>query len=143
MSIAPVEGFPPSGSGQSGSGTSANAKVRSDSAPARLKSNEAEEAAQPVSETLPKEESSIAKNVPAPHELPEDVVEVHQDPEIKSQIIIQYLDSAKNVIMPVPSAQELSVERGIVRESQQAAKLRASEAAAAAESERGKTTHGH
>ena len=44
------------------------------------------------------------------------MVEVHQDPEIKDQIIIQYLDQSKDVILQVPSAQELSVERGIVQE---------------------------
>jgi len=67
---------------------------------------------------------------------------VHQDPEIKDQIIIQYLDHAKNVILQVPSDQELSVERGIAKESEEAAKLRDSEAAAAAGTG-GEKTHGN
>jgi glycerol-3-phosphate O-acyltransferase len=45
---------------------------------------------------------------------------VHQDPETKGQII-DYLDKAKNVILQVPSSQELSVERGIAQELQRAA----------------------
>ncbi|HKN71133.1 MAG TPA: hypothetical protein VJX30_08890 [Terriglobales bacterium] len=67
---------------------------------------------------------------------------MHRDPEVKDQIIIQYLDQARNVILQVPSSQELSVERGISKDSAEAAKLRASEAAAAAGSE-GEKTHGN
>jgi hypothetical protein len=59
--------------------------------------------------------------------LSEDVVEVHQDPDIRGQIIIQYLDPSKNVVLQVPSTEELSVERGIAQEFQQAAELRESE----------------
>jgi hypothetical protein len=102
----------------------------------------AEGQAKPVSGTLPKEEKSAVKNVPRTSELPQDVVEVHQDPESKNQIIIQYLDPAKQLILQVPSPQELNVERGIARESQQEAKLRESERTAATGSE-GETTHGN
>ena len=93
---------------------------------------------------MPKQESTAAKIVAAPRELPEDVVEVHQDPEIKDQIIIQYLDPAKNVVLQVPSNQELNVERGIVRDSQQAAKLRATDRASVAASavNEGEKAHG-
>jgi hypothetical protein len=72
--------------------------------------------------------------------LPQDVVEVHQDPEIKDQIIIQYLDKAKNLVLQVPSSQELDVERGIAQDFQQAAKVRATEKTAAASE--GETSHG-
>jgi cAMP phosphodiesterase len=85
---------------------------------------------------LPKQEKSAPKNVPASYVLPEDVVEVHQDAESKQQVT-QYLDQSKNVILQVPSNEELSVERGIAQELQQAAKLRANADAAPA-SEQGK-----
>lgn len=68
-------------------------------APKRPESGAVEEAAQPVSGTLPKQESSVAKNVASTYELPQDEVEVHQYPETKDQIIIQYLDQAKNVVL--------------------------------------------
>jgi hypothetical protein len=76
--------------------------------------------------------------------MPQDVAEVHQDPEIKSQIIVDYLDKAKNVVLQVPSNEELSFERGVVEERQQAAKLRTSQATAAAGSagSEGGTNHG-
>ena len=115
--------------------------MRSGNPQPRPKSDEAEEAEQPVSGALPKQKTTVAKKVPVTYELPEDVVEVHQDPEVKDQIIIQYLDHAKNVILQVPSDQELSVERGIAKETQEAAKQRAGKATAAAGSEGGET-HG-
>jgi hypothetical protein len=136
MNIAAVEGFPPARS------ESSNPSVRSGKFQTHPESGVAEEPAMPVSGTLSKEEKSVAKNVLLTQELPQDVVEVHQDPKSKDQIIIQYLDKAKDVVLQVPSQQELSVERGISRESQQAAKLRASESAAAAQSE-GEQTHGN
>ncbi len=130
MSIAPVQSFPPVASEQEQNqrlGTS-----QSQVAPAEP---------QTVSESLPKQEPSTARTVPSTYELAQDVVEVHQDPEIKDQIIIQYLDHAKNVVLQVPSNQELSVERGIAQDFQDAAKLRATAASATAGSEGG-TSHG-
>jgi hypothetical protein len=123
MSIAPVEGFPPSGSGQSGSGSAANAQLRSSGAAA---------GAQPVLGPQPKQENSAAPKVPATNELAQDVVEVHQDPEIKDQIIIEYLDQSKNVILQVPSQEELDFEHAVAQELQETMKLRPSQAAAAA-----------
>jgi len=84
-----------------------------------------EEAAQPVSGIQPEQKTSIKKNAAETYELPTDVVEVHQDPEIKNQVIVQYLDKSKNVILQVPSSQELGVEHGIAEDFQSAAKLRA------------------
>ena len=81
--------------------------------------------AQPVSGSAPKQENLQAQKVSVNDDLPEDVVELHQDPEDKEQVIIEYLDKAKNVILQVPSQEELAVERGIAQEFQQAAKLRA------------------
>ena len=147
MSIAPVEGFTPPRNEQSSSAPPANASAnaRPSRAPARPNPVSAEVITPSVSGTLPKEETTVAKIVAAPRELPEDVVEVHQDPDIKDQIIIQYLDPARDVVLQVPSNQELSVERGIVRDSQQAAKLRATNRAAAAASavNEGDKAHGH
>jgi hypothetical protein len=107
MSIGPMESFPPAKSAQAANPSAGSGRAE---AQAELGSA-AEEAAQPVSGTLPKRESSDAKNVSPSYELPQDVVEVHEDPEIKDQIIIQYLDKAKNVVLQVPSAEELDVER--------------------------------
>ncbi len=61
---------------------------------------------------------------------------MHQDPEIKGQIIIQYLDSAKNLVMQVPSSEELDVERAFAQELQKAEKQSANPAAAASEGEK-------
>ena len=135
MSIAPVQSFPPDRSEPSQTSTvhTGNAQVKATSQPA--------EAVATVSGTLPKEKTSVVKSVAATYELPPDVVEVHQDPEIKSQVIVQYLDQAKNVILQVPSSEELSVERGIAQDLQQAAKLRESQGTAAATSE-GVKNHG-
>jgi len=65
----------------------------------------------------------------------------HQDPETKDQIIIQYLEQAKDVVRQVPSNPELSVEHTIAQEIQPAAKLRASANRTAAGSE-GEKFHG-
>lgn len=133
MSIAPVQTFPPDRTGQ---------PAYMGHTQAIPESRVTEEATPPVSGTVPKQETSAAENVSATYELPQDVVEVHQDPEIKNQIIVQYLDNARNVILQVPSNQELSVERGIAQDFQQAAKLRESQGSVteAPESEK---THGN
>jgi hypothetical protein len=133
MSIAPVQSFPPAKSDQS-----ENTTVRSDNTVARNPAKPAEtEPAQPVSVALPKQETPAAKKVPTSYLLPEDVVEVHQDPESKQQVT-QYLDQSKNVIFQVPSSEELSVERGIAQEFQSAAKLRANAETAPVVSGQGK-----
>lgn len=136
MSITPVAGVPPVRSEPSG-----NPSVGSSQSLAVSKSNPAK-APVPVSGTLSKGEPSVAKKVPSTYELPQDVVEVHQDPEIKDQVIIQYLDQAKDVILQVPSQQELNLERGIAQDFEHSAKLRVSEGTAAAASE-GEKLHGN
>jgi hypothetical protein len=73
--------------------------------------------------------------------LPQDVVEVHQDPDVKDQIIIQYLDQARNIVLQIPSNEELAVERGIAQEFQQTAKLRAA-SGSATEGSKGEETYG-
>lgn len=127
MSIAPVESLSPITNEPS-----ASPNVPSVNSQARPASGSAEESTQSVSGTLSKQENTTVKKVPSTYELAQDVVEVHQDPEIKDQIIVQYLDKARNLILQVPSSGELSVERGIAQESQQEAKLRQNQESAAA-----------
>ncbi len=136
MSIAPVQSFPPDQTEptQTTSAHAGHAQVNA-------ASNPEEEVAQPVSGTLPKQQTPVLKAVAPTYELPADVVEVHQDPEIKSQVIVQYLDQAMNLILQVPSNEELGVEHGIAQDLQQAAKLRTSADTAATWSEEEKT-HG-
>ncbi len=134
MSIAPVAGFPPASSEPS-----ADQSIGSAHPQGRPASVGGDGPTEPVSGTPPEQEISAVKNVASTYQLPQDVVEVHQDPEIKDQVIIQYLDQANNVVLQVPSNQELGVERGIAQEFQQAAKLRASASAPVTEGEK---THG-
>jgi hypothetical protein len=115
MSIAPVEGISAPGNEQVELASAGSVNVQSRPEPS----------AQTVSGNVPEQESSASKSVPSTYELPVDVVEVHQDPDIKGQIIVQYLDQTGGVILQVPSNQELSVERGIVQEFEESAKLRA------------------
>jgi hypothetical protein len=135
MSIAPVSSPQIEASEQA-----ENAGVRSGSIQTHPAA-EAQAVNRPVSGSAPKQQSAATRNVPATYDLPQDVVEVHQDPQIKNQIIVQYLDRSKNLILQVPSSGELTVERGIAAESQQVAKLRASETAAAQSG--GEKTHGN
>jgi hypothetical protein len=137
MSVASVPSFPPATSEPS-----SDASVRSGHIAVHSASQATEGLEPPVSGPLSKPGNRIEKNATPTDELPQDVVELHQDPEIRNQVIIQYLDQAKNVVLQVPSQQELSVERGIAQDFQQAAKLRASESAAAAGSE-GEKNHGN
>ena len=90
---------------------------------------------------MPKQETSIAQSARLTYELPEDVVEVHQDPETKDQII-DYLDKARDVVFQVASSEEVSVERGIAQDFQQAVKLRATADMTATGSQGGKA-HGN
>ena len=128
MSIAPVDTFPPA----------TRAPLGNSSAGVGRGHAQPETPSAPVWGTRPKQESSSAKNVPATLQLPPDVVEVHQDPDIKGQIITQYLDQSRNLVLQVPSAEELSVERGIAQEFQQVAQPRPAARTAAAGREGGK-----
>jgi hypothetical protein len=134
MSITPVNSFPldrsePSANPNAGSGH------------AQAVSDAPQKTAVSVSTPAPSQENTVAKDVSSTYNLPQDVVELHQDPDIKGQIIIQYLDQSKDVVLQVPSAQELNVERGIAQEFQQAAKVRETADAIAAVSE-GIKAHG-
>ena len=80
MKIAPAQSFPPASSEQT-----ENTSVRSGRTAATQVASATEEQAQPGLGTVPNQEKSIAKNVPSRYELPQDVVEMHQDPEIKAR----------------------------------------------------------
>lgn len=135
MSIAPVQSFPPVKSEQRDT-----ARVRSDKVASPAAVSAKPKAAPPVSAILPKQEQAPPKNADSKYVVPEDVVEVHQDPESREQVT-QYLDHSKNLILQVPSQEELAVERGIAQELQQAAKLHTTADSAAAATEQEKT-HG-
>jgi hypothetical protein len=128
VNINRIESVPPVRAAQS-----SNTGVGDHSQP-HVGAGAAHQSAQVISGTASKQGNSVVKNGASPYQLPTDVVEVHQDPAIKNQVIIQYLDRAGDVVLQVPSNQELNVERGIVLEFQQAAKQRldASSVAAAA-----------
>jgi len=82
-------------------------------------------------EAVPQQQEDVdSRNSPKAIEIPQDVVEVHEDSQVKNQLIVEYLDQAHNVILQVPSTEELAVERGIAQELEQTAKLRSSASAA-------------
>jgi hypothetical protein len=121
MSIGPIESFSLSDNSRSVNPGADSRLAEPRPAPAAPQQSPA-----PVSGTVQNQQKSPAKTAAQTYELPQDVVEVHPDPQDKGQVIIQYLDHANNVILQVPSQEELNVERGIAQEFQQAAKLRAS-----------------
>jgi hypothetical protein len=122
MSIRLLDSFIPSDSPQAA--TASGAKARAD---ASLQPD-TQDVNQPTSGTGPERQTLPAQRVSSTYELPQDEVEMHQDPDVKGQIIIDYLDQAKNIVVQVPSSEELNVERGIAQELQDEAK-RASHAA--------------
>jgi hypothetical protein len=119
MSIAPVISFPPTPQPDS-----ASAGTNQTQAQTRT-TDTAQTQSSTVSGASQKQPDPLSKTATQNYELPQDVVELHQDPDIKDQIIFQFLDQSKNLILQVPSNEELNVERGIVQEFQQEAKLRA------------------
>jgi hypothetical protein len=133
MSLPPVASFPPAKSAHSPA-----QEVSAGRNAAPPESGATLEASRPLSGVLPKPQVSIAPKVSSTYETPQDAVELHQNPETKDQIIIDYLDRATNVVMRAPGNGELRVERGIAKKSQEAAKLSASAEAAGARSEGGK-----
>jgi hypothetical protein len=135
MSIAPVSSIPPDLSESRAIPNSV--PVRSS---ASLAAGTGNASSPPVSAPRPTREASVATKATSAYELPQDVVEVHQDPDIKDQLIVQYVNNSKDVVLQVPSAQELSVEHGIAQDIQQAAKQRASDNAATISEE--DKTHG-
>ena len=102
-----------------------------------------EKVAQPGVGTQPRQEASTSKSAPALSELPQDEVQVQRDSQIRDEVVIKYLNTATgDLILQVPSAQVLSVDRGIYQEFAQQTATRAS-ASAAAVADKGDERHGH
>jgi len=98
---------------------------------------------QPGTGTQPKQEDPAVKNLPFPAELPRDEVQVQRDAQIRDEVVIKYLDTASgDLILQIPSAEVLSVNRGIYQEFQQQAKAR-EDAGAADATDKGGKSHGH
>jgi hypothetical protein len=136
MSIGPVQNIGPINDGQSANGN------RPVGRPQTIGAHR--ETAQPGTGTLPKQEEPSAKAPPLLTELPQDEVQVQRDPQIRDEVVIQYVVTATgSLILQVPSAQVLSVHRGIDQEFQQQAKARESAGTAAALAAKGEEPHGH
>lgn len=84
----------------------------------------------PTSGAFQTPQSSDTKVAPVNYIPPQDVVEVHQSPDVKGQIVVEYLDKAKNVVLQVPSAAELDFESAVAQEFQRAQKEQAGGSAA-------------
>ena len=107
----------------------ADGTLNSTVGPERLAAGAANGAAQqrqPVLGPSQTQQSSSAKVVQVNYIPPQDVVEVHQDSDVKGQIVVEYLDKAKNVVLQVPSAAELDFESAIAQEFQRVEKTQAS-----------------
>jgi hypothetical protein len=85
---------------------------------------------QPILGESQTQQSTNTKVVQVNYIPPQDVVEVHQDSDVKGQIVVEYLDKAKNVVLQVPSVAELDFESAIAQEFQQAGKVQASNSTA-------------
>ncbi len=103
----------------------------------------AEKTAQPETGTLPKQKEAGVKNLPSLAELPQDEVQVQRDSQNRDEVVIKYLDKTTgDLILQVPSAEVLSVARGIYQEFGQQAKVQES-AGAATVANKGEKPHGH
>ena len=144
MSIAPVEGYPASGSRQSET-VPTNANVRSGRAkqvPTAVAAEVDRSRFGNAAKTERHRRKKCLFHLRLARRMSSKCTRIL---EIKDQIIIQYLDQAKDVILQVPSNQELNVERAIAQEFQQVAKLHANAttaAATAAAGSEGEKNHG-
>lgn len=86
-------------------------------------------------------EVETPKSSPAPPQVPEDEVQLQRDSELENEVIVRYVDKAGNLILQVPGAQMLNLERAIAAEFHQPK----SQAAAEASKETGQSgeSHGH
>lgn len=101
----------------------------------------AEEVAQPETGTRPIQKEAGVKNLSSATELPQEEVQVQRDSEIRDEVVIKYLNTTTgDLILQVPSAEVLSVDRGIYQEFQQQAKVRDDAGAATVADESSKRT---
>jgi uncharacterized FlaG/YvyC family protein len=135
MSINPVQSFG-NESGVQASAESARAP-RPQSTPVSVTIRAQEQSS---SGTLPNQEIPHAQKVAADAEAPQDVVQVQHDSQITDEVIIKYtVEATGRVILQVPSAEVLSVARGISQDLREEAKLESSSTANAVEG----VEHGH
>ncbi len=115
MSINPVPGIVPVGEVAPGEGQPRARQSQSAPAPEPAVKTEAP----PDLGTPPKQERSSPEIAPAAAEFPQDEVQLQQDPQMKNQVIVRYLDKATgDVVLQVPSAQVLAVARAIYEDFQ-------------------------
>jgi uncharacterized FlaG/YvyC family protein len=135
MSIGPVQNLGP----ESQSAKASPAAERSQTIVNQLEA--VGKVAQPGTGSLPKQEAPGTKDVSSPLEVPQDEVQLQRDPQIRDEVVIKYLDKAtRDLILQIPSAEVLSVDRGIYQEFQAQAKVRESAGAAV---DKGEEPHGH
>jgi uncharacterized FlaG/YvyC family protein len=139
MSIGPVQNL-----GSVSQEPSAKANPPAERSPTSANQQEpAERTAQPETGTLPKQKEAGVKNLPSPAELPQDEVQVQRDSQNRDEVVIKYLDKTTgDLILQVPSAEVLSVARGIYQEFGQHAKVQHSTGTATV-ADRGEEPHGH
>jgi hypothetical protein len=112
MSINPVPAVGPISEPSAGEGQLRVDQAQHDPAVEAVRANNP-----PDMGTPPKQETSATNETPVAAEFPEDEVQLQQDSEIKSQVIVRYLDKANGqVVLQVPSYQVLAVDRGIYDE---------------------------
>jgi hypothetical protein len=139
MSIGPVQSLEPVSQEPS-------AKANPPAERSQTSANQQEptgKTAQPETGTLPKPKAAGVKNPPSPAELPQDEVQLQQDSQIRDEVVVKYLDRATGgLILQVPSAEVLSVDRGIYQEFREQDKVHES-AGRATVADKGEEPHGH
>jgi len=116
MSIGPVQSFGPGGEVQPADANLRAARARPSPPP-----DVTVQQLQPDPGNVPKREAQPVQTS-SPQPLSEQYeVQVQPDPELQNELIFKYVDRAGNLVLQVPSAQALSVKRGILEEFQQRA----------------------
>jgi uncharacterized FlaG/YvyC family protein len=139
MSIGPVQNLGPVSEEPSAKASPPAERSQTSASP----QEPARKTAQPEKGTLPKQKEAGVKNPPSPAELPQDEVQVQRDSQNRDEVVIKYLDKTTgDLILQVPSAEVLSVARGIYQEFGQRAKVQES-ASTATVADKGEEPHGH
>ena len=109
MSIGPVQSFGPGGEVQPADANLRAARARPSPPP-----DVTVQQLQPDPGNVPKREAQPVQTS-SPQPLSEQYeVQVQPDPELQNELIFKYVDRAGNLFLQVPSAQALSVKRGIL-----------------------------
>ena len=135
MSINPVQSFGNESGAQASAANPRPPRPQPASATVAIHAQE-----QTSSGTFPNQEFQNAQKVATASEAPQDVVQVQHDSQITDEVIIKYtVQATGRVILQVPSAEVLSVARGIFQDLRQEAKLESKSVAGAVEG----VEHGH